>query len=346
MPANKNAVIRYKYLDTFLSDRHHYYDIHDLTNMVNNYLQQDGDDGAVSQRTIELDLNFLMGTPFHADIVHERINGKSWIHYADPQFSIFKKALSKDEENLLAEVLNTIGQFDGLSNFEWLDGLKKSLGVKEMPKVISFSNPVILNSNLLGILFTAISNKVVIKLSYHTFQAPDDKKTILLHPYLLKEYNKRWFLIGAADEDGYMLTFALDRIDEVEECQTVKYKECKEDLTERYEDVVGVTIMKDAVPEDILLWVAPSSVKYIETKPLHGSQTPYTNEREVALRSKYPTLEGGKFFRLNCIVNTELKQLLNSYLPDIMVIEPESLRKQCIESTTRMLEKYNRIADL
>ena len=30
MPANKNAVTRYKYLDDLLSDRHHYYDIHDL----------------------------------------------------------------------------------------------------------------------------------------------------------------------------------------------------------------------------------------------------------------------------------------------------------------------------
>ena len=36
MPTNKNAFIRYKYLDELLSDRNHYYDINDMTEKVNN----------------------------------------------------------------------------------------------------------------------------------------------------------------------------------------------------------------------------------------------------------------------------------------------------------------------
>ena len=42
MPTNKNALIRYKYLDRLLSDHHHYYDIHDLTEKVNYKLDDDG----------------------------------------------------------------------------------------------------------------------------------------------------------------------------------------------------------------------------------------------------------------------------------------------------------------
>ena len=42
MPTNKNALIRYKYLDRLLSDHYHYYDIHDLTEKVNNMLYDDG----------------------------------------------------------------------------------------------------------------------------------------------------------------------------------------------------------------------------------------------------------------------------------------------------------------
>ena len=42
MPANKNAVIRYKYLDELLSDKHHYYDIHELTAKCNARLERDG----------------------------------------------------------------------------------------------------------------------------------------------------------------------------------------------------------------------------------------------------------------------------------------------------------------
>ena len=35
MPINKNALLRYQILDRFFSDRHHYYDIDDLVDKVN-----------------------------------------------------------------------------------------------------------------------------------------------------------------------------------------------------------------------------------------------------------------------------------------------------------------------
>ena len=58
MPTNKNALIRYKYLDGLLSDHHHYYDIHDLTERVNEMLYENGFP-EVTQRCIEKDLNTL-----------------------------------------------------------------------------------------------------------------------------------------------------------------------------------------------------------------------------------------------------------------------------------------------
>ena len=52
MPSNKNAVTRYKYLDELLSDRHHYYDIHDLTEKCNEKLVDAGFDIGHSQSAI------------------------------------------------------------------------------------------------------------------------------------------------------------------------------------------------------------------------------------------------------------------------------------------------------
>lgn len=332
MPANKNAVIRYKYLDGFLSDRHHYYDIHELTKMVNDYLCQDGDD-PVSRRTIELDLNFLEGAPFYADLRREKILGKNCIHYADPKYSIFSKALSSEEEGLLAEVLNTIGQFDGLNNFEWLDGLKEGLKLKEQSKAIQFSsNPYLRNSNFLGGLFSAITNHVAVELQYHTFPEPKVTKSIVLHPYLLKQYNNRWFLIGAADSDGFMLTFALDRMDGFKELPTMKFKECKVDLFERYENLVGVSNAEQE-PESILLWVSDNdyTISYVETKPLHESQIILSGNNDITIRSQWPKYKGGRYVRLNCVINKELKQLIASFSPMIVVLEPQYLRKEFSE---------------
>lgn len=169
MPTNKNALIRYKYLDKLLSDYHHFYDIHDLTEKVNDMLYEDGFP-EVTQRCIEKDINTLEYAPFSAPIERFNKNGKRCIHYENRSFSIFKKEISREEQNLLREVLSTIGQFDGLDNFGWLEDFKIGLHIEERRQIISFANnPYLQNSNLLGTLFDNISNEVVIRLSYHTF---------------------------------------------------------------------------------------------------------------------------------------------------------------------------------
>ena len=127
MPTNKNAFIRYKYLDRLLSDRHHYYDMNALTEKVNEMMERDMLGMCVGVRTIQKDILALQLAPFSAPIDFKKINGKNVYRYTDPTFSIFSQELSREERNLLREVLNTIGQFDGLDNFQWLDNLKIGL---------------------------------------------------------------------------------------------------------------------------------------------------------------------------------------------------------------------------
>lgn len=322
MPTNKNALIRYKYLDRLLSDHHHYYDIHDLTEKVNEMLYEDGFP-EVTQRCIEKDLNTLEYAPFSAPIERFRWNGKSCIHYAKRSFSIFVKEMSDEEMGLLREVLNTIGQFDGLENFKWLEDFKIGLRLEERRQIIFFSNnPYLKNSNLLGTLFDNISNEVVSKISYHTFN-DETIRCIDIHPYLLKQYNNRWFLIGAADSDKHILTFALDRIDNVEPLPEKKYVDCPEEISERFEDIVGVTLYEDRPIEHILLWVSDVSKGYVSTKPIHGSYTPMRGDAEQQLRLQYPLLQGGLFFTLDCIPNFELVRELCSYGKELIVLQSD-----------------------
>jgi len=322
MPVTKNALIRIKYLDDLLSDRHHFYDIHDLTEKVNEALKAE-DYPLVGRRSIEKDLQNMQAAPFSAPIEHFTWNGKRCIAYESCSFSIFRKKLSNEEKNLLREVLSTIGQFDGLSNFEWLDRFKIGLGLEEPRKVISFSNnPYLQNSNLLGTLFNVISNKVVISLSYHTF-SDSTIRSIDFHPYLLKQYNDRWFLIGAADSDKTILTFPLDRIDKVETLPEMKYFECTEDLSERFDDIVGVTLYKDRPVEHILCWVSDRSKGYVDTKPIHGSYTPIKGDEEQQLRNEFPHYHGGMFFTLDCINNYELIRELCSYGKELIVLRSD-----------------------
>ena len=341
MPTNKNALVRYKYLDRLLSDHHHYYDIHDLTDKVNDMLYEEGFP-EVTQRCIEKDINTLEYAPFSAPIERFRHNGKNCISYDNYSFSIFKQEMSREERNLLREVLSTIGQFDGLDNFKWLDDFKIGLGLKDRRQIISFSNnPYLLNSNLLGTLFDNISNEVVIELSYHTFQNPTIK-SIDFHPYLLKQYNDRWYLLGAADSDQKILNFALDRIDGVKPLREKKYLECPEDLAERFEEIIGVTLFADCNVDHILLWVSDFSKDYIDTKPMHGSYTPIKGDAEQKLREKYSQFDGGRFFTIDCIPNYELIRALCSYGKELIVLESkEGTKEKVIKRISEMNDIYS-----
>ena len=133
MPTNKNALLRYKYLDRLLSDHHHFYDIHDLTEKVNEMLCVEGL-REVTKRCIEKDLVEMEGL-FSAPIERFSKNGKRCISYGKYSFSIFTQAMSREEIGLLREVLSTIGQFDGLDNFHWLEDFKIGLGLEERKQI-------------------------------------------------------------------------------------------------------------------------------------------------------------------------------------------------------------------
>ena len=339
MPSNKNALIIYKYLDRLLSDRHHYYTMRDLYEKVNEMLEDDGF-LKVTRRCIEKDIESLQDAPFRADIETFQIDGKIIYRYRRSSFSIFREELSNEERNLLHEVLSTIGQFDGLNHFDWLEKFKMGLGLERRRQIISFSNnPYLQNTNLLGTLFDQISNMVVIHLSYHTF-TDTSIRSIDFHPYLLKQYNDRWFLLGAADSDNKVLTFPLDRIDKVEPLPKMKYRKCPENLKERFEDIVGVTLYEDRECEHIVFWVSDTAKGYVITKPIHESQTQLKGEKEQKLRSAYSMFEGGLFISIDCIPNYELIRELCSFGGNLVVLSPESVRTEIKSRLLKHIEKY------
>lgn len=343
MPTNKNAITRYKYLDDLLSDRHHYYDIHDLVEKCNEKLSYNGFP-EVTQRCIEKDINYLEYAPFYADIERFRKNGKSCIRYANPSFSIFTKEMSDEELSLLREVLNTLGQFEGLDHFTWLDNFKIGLGLHEGKKIISFStNPYLRNSSLLGELFDIISNEQTINLKYHKF-GDSNIYEVVVYPYQLKQYNDRWYLLCAPEDNvNKILDFALDRIEAAIPIPERKYVKCKIDLEEHFEDIIGVTLYTDRPLEKITLWVSDREAPYIETKPIHPSQKLLGGQQGEELQRKYSTLKNGKFFEIECIENYELIRELCSYGKELIVLSPQEIRQQVYERISGMVLAYDKV---
>ena len=340
---------RYALIDSMLANRHKAVSIQDITDFVNEHLPEFGIDEGVSKRCIEKDIEYLeWSSPFSVELerysidattVNDRVYKKRCLRYADPTFSIFKKKLTQDEKAVLESALTTLGSFDGLDNFEWLAELRKQLKVEERKPIISLSKNLVENSTLIASLFSAISNEQVVELTYRKFLDSTERK-VIISPYLLKEYNRRWYIVGGAYDTNRVLNFALDRLVEIEFKTGYTFKPCETDLEERFEEIIGVTFNEEVPLTQILFWVSDAIKGYIHTKPIHGSQIHIKGDRADKLHILYPQLQSGDFLTIKCRENFELIRELTAWGDDLIVLTPVSLRDRIVDRINRMKTRY------
>ena len=369
MPSNKNAVIRYMYLDQMLSDRYHKYTCEDLFHKVNERLEiagyptiggdkSDYDRYIKSgKRVIQLDLQALQETPFNMEIeVSKDGYGHPVYRYADQTQSLFSKPLSDDEKRLLQEVLNTLGQFSGLDSFEWLHDLQEKLNDRnafgrsefdqestDNRKIISFSsNDYLEGKDFLGTLFSLIAHKKVVDVDYAPFG--EEVRTFRIYPYLLKQYNDRWYLIGKTpankkfnDKEDFLMNLALDRMVAIHPVDDVPFKDCDDDFEERFEDIVGVTYYQDEPLTQMTIAVLNSYTGYVDTKPLHGSQVKYPAEEQENLHKKYPAFKDYTFYGLNLMPNREFYNIMYRNGDRILLVSPKDIRSKMVSELDNAL---------
>lgn len=168
-------------------------------------------------------------------------------------------------------------------------------------------------------------------------------KSVTLSPYLLKEYNCRWYLLASPFDSDRILNFALDRIDGFDYAKGLTFKQAKDDFTERYEDIIGVTYYEDRPVEKIVFWMHESSVPYLESKPIHGSMHHIKGDNAETLRAKYPSLPAGEFFFIECIENYELIRELTTYGANLIVLSPSHIADKVASIAFEMSERYKSI---
>ena len=161
-----------------------------------------------------------------------------------------------------------------------------------------------------------------------------------MSPFLLKEYNRRWYLIGAADDTGKLLTFALDRIKSIDVLPGYEFREAPDDLLERYEDIIGVSYYEGRTVDKIIFWVSDKSAPYVDTKPIHGSQTRIKGEKEKSIRSQYSAPSGGSIFSIECMENYELIRELCSFGGELKVLSPQPIVDSVKQRIKTMYEIY------
>ena len=349
MPVNKDAMARYRIIDRMLADPHKDYTTKDIEKAVARECPR------VTTRMIQKDIKALEEAPFDKKMLRG-MGGRGTVRYEDQSTPLFYQELTSDEEDILREALGSLGQFEGLENFKWLENLKKRLdipgGKKERP-IISFARNDILQipENLLGCLYSAISRRKVIRFGYRRFQNIGQPfSPVTVYPYQLRQYNTRWFLlcnpVGNGEhpfEPESIYTYALDRMDgKVEYVEELPFIDTPVDIDARFDEIVGVTY-QNVKQEDIYFAVKPEAVGYVLTKYLHPSQDELNPEAEKEYKARYPSLKDCKFFVINCRPNVEMYALFASYRDTVIIVDPVEVRATMRGLLSYTLKNYDEL---
>ena len=330
MATNKNARLRYEALDKCLSNFSRRYYIEDLQKACCDFLTKElSIDTSVSRRQIYADLKEMELSPsMQAPIVAIQDGQRKYYRYSQEGFSIVD--LTDDELLGLETTVNMLASFRGMPQFDWMIDiirkLKKKYKVSENQRnILSFDS----NVDLRGIdrfkeLFNFIINEQPIKVTYEPFGKPAFDAEI--HPYYLKQYNNRWFILGYNPEYKDISVFALDRIKKVESLNVVFIQDTLiEDPFDYFFDVIGTTIPNHGEVEKVVLKFSPKRYQYVSAKPIHHTQ-----------KSDNDTLT----VTIDVIPNKELEAIILGFGKDVEVLEPEHLRNEIIEIMKESCNNY------
>lgn len=333
MATTKHASIRYQALDKCFRNPGRRYYIADLITACNNVIYEySGIEDGVKRRQVLDDIKFMESEQgWNIPLGHIRDGHKVYFRYENMSFSINNQPLNETEENQLKEALLTLSRFKGMPQFEWVDEitarLDSGLGLsKKKQQIIEFEqNDYLQGLEYITPLYNAILYKKALNVIYKSFKR-EVNQSIIFHPYYLKQYKNRWFVFGLNEEFGQITNLALDRIASIDESKQAYIPNTTINFSEYFEDVIGVTLDKEAKLEKILLRISNDLYPYIQTKPLHGSQK--TKEKEDA----FVVIE------LELVPNYELESLILSFGEGIEVLTPERIREK-IKNRAELIQK-------
>ena len=335
MALNKNALIRYKTIDKCLQNHYRQWTLNDLIESCSDALYEyEGREVNVSKRTVQLDIQMMRSDKlgYNAPIV---VYNKRYYKYEVEGFSITDIPLNENDMNVLSETVEMLKQFKDFSLFSELGGIIQRLEDKVYTEKTHQSSVIHLdkNENLKGLeyldeLYQAIIKKIVLRITYQSFKARDASEFIF-HPFILKEFNNRWFLVGKISEAKPVLNLALDRIEKIDYDFSIDFMNIEFNGDDYYKNTIGVTVLNEAQIQEVVFKVDPSNAPYVLTKPFHHSQE--TVERLP---------NGSVIFKLTVHLNFEFERLILGFGENIEVIKPRLLRNRIKKKLERAAAIY------
>ncbi|HCX99501.1 MAG TPA: hypothetical protein DG754_05110, partial [Bacteroidales bacterium] len=261
----------------------------------------------ISDRTVQRDFEQIR-LEFGVEISYNRLkNG----YYIDSEKSINVESFIR-----FLELVNTANIIT-----ESLHDSKKTL------EYISFDG----EGGLVGIenlkpLLKAVRENIVVAFDHFSFQK-NSTKHYQIQPYLLKEYQNRWYVFGIVEGLGDFRTFGIDRIENLMLTAEKFVRDDGLNPLEKFKNTIGLVYSNSTI-QRVVLSFTPQQGKYIQTLPLHTSQQVLIdNDKETRIS-------------IDVIPNYELTQHILKHGDRVKVIEPEWLVDEIKEILHTNLKQY------
>lgn len=341
MAQTKNALIRYKTIDKCLQNKYKTWTLQDLLEACSDVLYDyEGKDVNVSIRTIQLDLQLMRSDKLGYNAPIE-VYDKKFYRYANDTYSITNIPITNNDMQVLFESVEILKQFKDFSLFNELGGIIQRLEDivfteknQQAPVIHLEKNENLRGLKYLDLIYQAIIKKIVLLISYQSFKV-DSASDFLFHPFLLKEYNNRWFVVGKKDGSSNLLTLALDRIEKIEVDLVVEHLNENFDVNEYYKNTIGVTVLNDKQLYFVHLRFDSSNTPYVITKPLHHSQ------KIVEVFN-----DGSATFEVKVHLNYEFERLILGFGESVKVLKPRNFRGTIKKKLLKALNLYDKEANV
>ena len=197
-----------------------------------------------------------------------------------------------------------------------------------LSEVIQFEKRLPAGTEYLSPLLRAIKEKRQVKLHYYKFwdrSSQTQERTI--EPYLLKEAQRRWYVLAWDVEKEALRVFGLDRIKRLDDERGVKFQHpVPKDVEHYFDDSFGAWVDNERTQaEEVVLAFRklptdtvfiPNPAKYLEAMPLHSSQEILKEEEEAIV------------LRLRIKITPDFIKELLSYGRQVEVLTPAHLQEE------------------
>lgn len=168
-----------------------------------------------------------------------------------------------------------------------------------------------------------------VELRYQKFH-DDEPIVFVAHPYCLKHFRQRWYLLARRDDLGELRTYALDRILHLKPTKQPAVVPPDFDARTHFEQYFGIFTGVNVEPCLVVLRVTNKEAKYLDTLPLHHSQ------HKLEANDTHTT------YRHHLAPTHDFRMDLLSRGAAVEVLEPQSLRDEIRQQVQDMLKNYTK----